>query len=514
MAAVMDYLCRVDTNNEASYGLPNNFGITSYVTNIEGSSTASSNATFFAMRRGDTFQFTFSNAGTSSNKLVVTPLGGFSTSTTATTVNTGEGNNTQYTIKSTASLGDQTSALYKLDIQNSSGTSITAASGFSNPSYVFVRIDPAHPTGGTTHNFTVTYNAGSLKQAATVSIDNASGTAGESSSSILELNNNDIIRVTHAGTGTGEPATSVGSTNEGYYGAPDIIFGGEATDTNEELFTLYPPTSVTSGAIVHEYGFNSMTTGGNEITLPFGQQATFTSSGATNEIHVKNSGDGLPNVFSNAHTSSTARDTYYTMTQTVGGLSAGAKALFSIRGAQVFSDEAQVKVGSGDYRRSVLAGNGDVLTFRAKSSPSLNFGRLYYIIGMQGDGQAVVSEWTLAAPTLTDATYGMEFYKSNGDTLLSINDQAARFVTSGQISVTNHGDAEYVTSTVSVTGMTNDSRWRLMVYFTDDQGTDIQGVQITSVQRAAGSFSVTTYSDNSSNADKSYTVEYVVVYSG
>ena len=53
-----------------------------------------------------------------------------------------------------------------------------------------------------------------------------------------------------------------------------------------------------------------------------------------------------------------------------------------------------------------------------------------------------------------------------------------------------------------------------MVYFTEDQGTNIQGVQITEVQRAAGSFSVKTYSDNSSNADKSYTIEYVVVYSG
>jgi len=327
---------------------------------------------------------------------------------------------------------------------------------------------------------------------------------GLSSGSPMTPSEGDILKIN--GEATAPSEAKLVSSTAGLYGGPPNI-----TNSRLSFFTRYPPSGTNSNHV--EYVVNDVATANNVVQLQF-VRSDYLST-ARRSIYLKVAGDSLPSSFSAFSTTSSEFDTYYEKSLTVAGVGSGKSAIFFIRGANVaIPDQAEIKVGSGEYYDYVLAGTGDVLTLRAKSSADLGFGKLYKVIGMQGDGQAVVSDWTITAPAIPDNTYGMEFYNSSGTKLLSVNDKGGRFVDSGTVTFTNHADNTEKTETKTITGITTDEAYRVLTFITPSQTDEnLSGVFIREGRVTADdTLTITTFSDNDDNATITYTISYIILY--
>ena len=502
MAITVPYRCISTTGNTGYVSGGPGGGLYGLLLGYEAtaSATAASDQGFMFLKRGDSIKLTFTKAST--HKMVVTPLANVFTSNVAQTTSTHNGVIT-FTLSSSATLGNNgTDPILKVEAQTSSGTPLASASAeLHNPAYFYIHVDPSVTA---THNFNVGFTNGSLKQNATVTVQNDNGgSTGTNASNPLTLAAGDLINVSYSGSGSGvSPENLVNNGTQHPYSAP-----GLRSKSQESMFKVYPPT--TNAVDDMEYLTSNMTTGGNIVKLTW--KTTDILSTGVGSIFFKVNGDGLPNTFSDLTTSNTVVDTFYTKTVTVAGLASGKEALFFIRGGS--EGEAVIKVGSGSYSDFVLASNGDTLTLKAKSSSSHNFGRWYKLVAMQGDGAVNETIWTVEDPVKATGAYGMEFYNAANKRLLSIDDKSARFVNAGAITFSSHTAGQEKTESQTIANLTDVPAWRIMTYLTPGQDDDVLGVQIRGVTKSNGSFDVKTFSSNSDNLSKTYTVSYIVLYS-
>jgi len=520
MAVTTNYTTTVNASDKAQTGGGTSVGfLASLVTpsEIAGVDPApSSGQSFMRIRRGDSLKFNFTNQSDSTVKLVVTPQENIFTSNSATTLtlaapaegvaSISHSTGATYTLASNATLGKQSNnPVLKIEAQDNSGNVLDDTDVFesANPSYLYVNVEEADT--GTVTEFSISYTPGSLKQNASLSLTRTDGSStGLSSGSPMTPSEGDILKINGEATAPSEP--NLVSSTAGLYGGPPNI-----TNSGLSFFTRYPPSGTNSNHV--EYVVNDVATANNVVQLQF-VRSDYLST-ARRSIYLKVAGDSLPSSFSAFSTTSSEFDTYYEKSLTVAGVGSGKSAIFFIRGANVaIPDQAEIKVGSGEYYDYVLAGTGDVLTLRAKSSADLGFGKLYKVIGMQGDGQAVVSDWTITAPAIPDNTYGMEFYNSSGTKLLSVNDKGGRFVDSGTVTFTNHADNTEKTETKTITGITTDEAYRVLTFITPSQTDEnLSGVFIREGRVTADdTLTITTFSDNDDNATITYTISYIILY--
>lgn len=476
----------------------------SVVEGIAEESSATSDTAYTQLRRSDRVRIVFTNSGTSTNKLKITPLiSGVFINLTQTISGSGS---YDFTISSTATLGKQTGPVLKLEAQTSSGT---ALSGTYQTTYVYLDIHAA--SSGTVYPYSIGVVAGGKGLPANTNFtwtgsgsDPSSGTPPS-----LALTEGDVLELN---TGSYDVSLSYESNAADYIGPYHTLAPYPLTNL---VFKTFPNRlrlggsnltgTYPSGTVVaHET--LKMTTDGTNARIKALPNNFNTNSGSK---LFKITGDGTPNAFSDTETSVTAADTFYTQNFTVGGLGTGKEAVFFVKGGGVGGGTIKLS-GDTDFVDRVTAGNGDTITVRGKSSASFDLARRFVIIGMNANGSHVESNWRIAAPTVGDATYGMEFFNSSGTKLLSINDRAARFVKQATVEFTSHASSTTKTVNVPLAAVEDSDEWKINAWVTADQ--TIGGVAVNSIVRKDGSFDISAY--NYSGATVTYDVTYQVLYSG
>ena len=480
----------VNSSNEANQGLYAN-------------STPATDQVYTNMRRSDRVRIIFTNSGISTNKLKITPLiSGVFTTNAAQTI-TGSGNY-DFTISSSATLGKQTGPVLKLEAQNSSGT---ALSGGRQTSYAYLDI---HATSsGTVRPYTVTVNPGSKGTPATTTLNWAgSGNDPYPYPNAVVLTEGDVWEISNGSNGVTHSYPDLGD-----FGAPYATIGTQTFPSFDSVFKAFPQTlslaappeygQLVPAGTVRAYEVLEMTTDGAAKAMSFAPDSINTSPGSKT---FSISGDGTPNTFSDTTTAVTAADTTYTQTFTVSGLATGKKACFFLAGR----GSPQIKVGSGSFQDRVVAGNNDTITCQANSAENFDLANVYTIVGVNAAGAHTASTWRIAAPTVGNNVYGMEFYNSSGTKLLSVNDRAGRFVEQDTVEFASHASSTSKTINVTFAAVEDSDEWRISAWIAPNQVAG--GAMVSSVTKKDGSFDITTY--NYSDSAATYDVTYQIFYSG
>ena len=262
-----------------------------------------------------------------------------------------------------------------------------------------------------------------------------------------------------------------------------------------------------------EYG-----TGGNNVSIT----ATATrlspfASGSGTAFIFRSTVDSTPTIgrqsVSTSNTSTATEATY-----TVTGLATGAKCGFA---ATTYSNNsagnnARVKKGSGGtYARTADDfSNGDVLYMISNSADTKGVtavSQFYSFAGGGPDSPDQTFELDVFVNEDTDAVYGMEFFDSSGDSVLSINDRSARFVTKGSYTETIASNSES-TKTVAFTGMDTSDKWMINAHVDLSAISTTQYISVRSIVQEANQFKITTY--NGDSVSRSITTEYYVLITG
>lgn len=472
-------------------------------------STPGSSTVYTNLRRSDQVRLVFTNSGTSTNKLVITPLiSGVFTTNSAQTI-TGSGNYT-FTISSSASLGTQSGPVLKVEAQNSSGTTLSEATDYlgntlPNPSYVYLDIHAV--SSGTVYPYSISVASGGKGLPQNTIVSWAGSGSDPRVSNVQTISTGDVVQISAASSGISY-----------FYQSSDTDYPGPYTSlpytpfyTSDFVFQVFPSRVNLGRGVSGDHSAGSvvafvtldMTTDGTTAGITCDTNDFNTAPGT---YLFKITGDGTPNAFSDTTTSVAAANTDYTQTFTVSGLATGKKAVFYVRGGPPTS----IKVGSGSFVDAVVAGNNEVLTIKGRSSANYDLGKRFAIVGMNADGAYVESTWIIEAPTLDDDVYGIEFFNSSGTKLLSVNDRAGRFVAQNTVTFTNHANSTSKTETVTFANVTNDDEWRISAWIDPDQ--TVGGAVVNDITKNNGSFDITTY--NYSGSTVTYDVTYQIFYAG
>lgn len=262
-----------------------------------------------------------------------------------------------------------------------------------------------------------------------------------------------------------------------------------------------------------EYG----TAGNNaNLTATASRSSPFASGSGTVAI-FRSTVDSSPTIgrqsVSTSNTSTATEATY-----TVTGLATGAKCGFA---ATTYSNNsagnnARVKKGSGGTYAQTADNfsNGDVLYMISNSADTKGVTAVSQFYSFDARGSST-SDQTFELDVFvnedTDAVYGIEFFDSSGDSILSINDRSARFVTKGSYTETIASNSES-TKTISFTGMDTTDKWLINAHVDLAGISTTKFISVRSIVQETGQFKITTY--NGDSVSRSITTEYYVLITG
>jgi len=301
---------------------------------------------------------------------------------------------------------------------------------------------------------------------------------------------------------------NIGSSGDGWsfsLGEGAFAFSGTTTGmtTNGDPYVL---------TYQNVYG-----TSGNNANLGIGAIRTspfaIASGGAL--AVFKSTSDSSPTVsrksVSTSNTS-TATETSFTVT----GLGSGKKCGFATTTFSNNSAGAQVKKGSGGtYATSVLDfSNGDTVFIKANSPDTKGVSSVAQFYSFDARGSLTRDqsfELDVTVNEDTDSVYGMEFFDSSGDLLLSVNDRSSRFVTKGSYTETIAANSQS-TKTISLSGMDTSDKWIINAHVDLASVNTTKFISVRSIVQETNQFKITTYNGDSSS--RSITTEYYVLITG
>lgn len=273
---------------------------------------------------------------------------------------------------------------------------------------------------------------------------------------------------------------------------------GEFTGTLSGMNTTGDPYTLT---YVGDYG-----TSGNEAVLTMSSINPFFSAPA---VRYKNNADSSPTV-SDIEASTNSTSTSVDKSFTVTGLATGKKCGFYALG------NGRIKRNSGSFAQSVVGfENNDTVTVRQTSPDTKGVTRVYTFYSFDGRGSSVrdqEGEYEITVNADTDNIYGMEFFDSAGDSILSINDRSSRFVSKGSYTVTNQASNSTHTKTISLTGMDTTDKWIISAHIDLEAVTTTQYIAVQSITQ--GTDEITIVTSNATNSAQTYDVEYYVLITG
>lgn len=275
---------------------------------------------------------------------------------------------------------------------------------------------------------------------------------------------------------------------------------GEFTGTLSGMNTSGDPYTLT---YVGEYG-----TSGNQATMTMSSINPFFSATA---VIYKNNADSSPTV-SDLEKSTDSTSTNTEKSFTVTGLATGKKCGFS--GVNTYT---QVKRNSGGTYAQAVTGfeNNDTVFVRASSPDTKGVTRVYGYYSFDGRGSSTRDqefEYEIEVNEDAENTYGMEFFDSSGDSILSINDRSSRFVSKGSYTVSNQASNSTHTKTISLTGMDTTDKWVVSAHIDLEAVTTTQYISVKSITQ--GSDQITIETVNATNSAQTYDVEYYVLITG
>jgi len=295
-----------------------------------------------------------------------------------------------------------------------------------------------------------------------------------------------------------------GSGTSGYtfFISPSLAFSGTTTGMSDSG----DPYTLTYQGVYGTNGNNAtlFISGTNGTSFPSGTAAIF-----------KSNIDSSPSVSRQSVTTSstsTAAETSFT----VSGLATGKKCGFATTTFSNNSTSSQVKKGSGGtYATSVSDfSNGDTVFVKATSPDTKGVSSVAQFYSFDARGALVtdqVFELDVTVNEDTDSSYGMEFFDSSGDLLLSINDRSSRFVTKGSYTETIAANS-VSTKTISLSGMDTSDKWIINAHVDLASISTTQFISIRSIVQETNQFKITTYNGDSSS--RSITTEYYVLITG
>ena len=317
----------------------------------------------------------------------------------------------------------------------------------------------------------------------------------------ITLSTNDTITITF------------GSSTEAQSGTSEWVFS--VSSGGDSFSGTKTGMSASNDPYVLTYTGDFGTSGNNaSITLSATRSSPFGTGGGTLAIW-RNTGDSTPTIGRQSvstSSTSTATETTYTVT----GLGSGKKCGFAATSYSNYGNNARVKKGSGGtYAQTATDfSNNDVLYMIANSPDTKGVTSVSQFYSFDGRGSSTPDQTFELDVTVnedTDSVYGMEFFDSSGDLLLSVNDRSSRFVTKGSYTETIAANSQS-TKTISLSGMDTSDKWIINAHVDLASVNTTKFISVRSIVQETNQFKITTYNGDSSS--RSVTTEYYVLITG